>query len=164
MEKTLDIAPKLGKLLFIEALRQRRVTLIRVMETIVQMQQNYFLTGQLETLRPMVLQDVADQCGYDISTISRVSNSKYVDTDFGIISVKELFTTAISDADDNLVSNAAVMDALREVILQEDKKSPLTDEKLAVIMKEKGFPIARRTVMKYREKLGFPVARMRKEL
>lgn len=150
--------------MFIDALRQRRITLTEVMQTIVRMQRAYFLTGQIETLRPMVLQDVADQCGYDISTISRVSNSKYVDTDFGIISVKELFTTAISDADDNLVSNAAVMDALREVILQEDKKSPLTDEKLAVIMKERGFPIARRTVMKYREKLGFPVARMRKEL
>lgn len=150
--------------MFIDALRQRRITLTEVMQTIVKMQRAYFLTGQIETLRPMVLQDVADQCGYDISTISRVSNSKYVDTDFGIISVKDLFTTAISDADDNLVSNAAVMEALKEVIEQEDKKSPLTDEKLSAIMKEKGFPIARRTVMKYREKLGFPVARMRKEL
>ncbi len=150
--------------LFIDALRQRRVTLIEVMKTIVNMQRAYFLTGQVETLRPMVLQDVADKCGYDISTISRVSNSKYVDTDFGIISVKELFTTAISDADDNLVSNVAVMETLREVIEQEDKHAPLTDEKLAAIMKEKGYPIARRTVMKYREKLGFPVARMRKEL
>ena len=143
---------------------QRRITLIEVMKTIVNMQRAYFLTGQVETLRPMVLQDVADKCGYDISTISRVSNSKYVDTDFGIISVKELFTTAISDADDNLVSNVAVMETLREVIQQEDKHAPLTDEKLAAIMKEKGYPIARRTVMKYREKLGFPVARMRKEL
>lgn len=150
--------------LFIDALRQRRITLIEVMKTIVNMQRAYFLTGQVETLRPMVLQDVADKCGYDISTISRVSNSKYVDTDFGIISVKELFTTAISDADDNLVSNVAVMETLREVIQQEDKHAPLTDEKLAAIMKEKGYPIARRTVMKYREKLGFPVARMRKEL
>ena len=150
--------------MFIDALKQRRITLMQVMQTIVNMQRAYFLTGQIETLRPMVLQDVAEKCGYDISTISRVSNSKYVDTDFGIISVKELFTTAITDSEDNLVSNVAVMEALREVIMQEDKHAPLTDEKLAVIMKEKGFPIARRTVMKYREKLGFPVARMRKEL
>ena len=149
---------------FIDALRQRRITLVQVMQCIVQMQRAYFLTGQVETLRPMVLQDVADRCNYDISTISRVSNSKYVDTDFGIIAVKDLFTTGISDADDNLVSNVAVMEALREVITAEDKHAPLTDEKLAAIMKEKGFPIARRTVMKYREKLGFPVARMRKEL
>ncbi len=150
--------------LFIDALRQRRITLIQVMQTIVQMQRAYFLTGQIETLRPMVLQDVADKCGYDISTISRVSNSKYVDTDFGIISIKELFSTAIADTEDNLVSNVAVMEALREIIVQEDKQAPLTDEKLAAILKEQGFPIARRTVMKYREKLGFPVARMRKEL
>lgn len=150
--------------MFIDALRQRRITLLQVMECIVRMQRGYFLTGQIETLRPMVLQDVADKCGYDISTISRVSNSKYVDTDFGIISIKDLFTTGISDAEDNLVSNVAVMEALREVIQQENKQAPLTDEKLAAIMKEKGYPIARRTVMKYREKLGFPVARMRKEL
>lgn len=149
---------------FIDALRQRRITLVQVMQTIVQMQRAYFLTGQIETLRPMVLQDVADRCGYDISTISRVSNSKYVDTDFGIISVKELFSTAISASDDNLVSNVAVMEALREIIMQEDKHSPLTDEKLSAMLKEQGYPIARRTVMKYREKLGFPVARMRKEL
>lgn len=150
--------------MFIDALRQRRITLVQVMQCIVQMQRAYFLTGQIETLRPMVLQDVADKCSYDISTISRVSNSKYVDTDFGIIAIKDLFTTGISDADDNLVSNVAVMEALRVIIMSEDKHAPLTDEKLAAILKEQGFPIARRTVMKYREKLGFPVARMRKEL
>ena len=150
--------------MFIDALRQRRITLVQVMQCIVQMQRAYFLTGQIETLRPMVLQDVAERCNYDISTISRVSNSKYVDTDFGIIAVKDLFTTGISDADDNLVSNVAVMETLREIIMAEDKHAPLTDEKLAAILKEQGFPIARRTVMKYREKLGFPVARMRKEL
>ena len=150
--------------MFIDALRQRRITLVQVMQCIVQMQRAYFLTGQIETLRPMVLQDVAERCNYDISTISRVSNSKYVDTDFGIIAIKDLFTTGISDADDNLVSNVAVMEALRDIIMSEDKHAPLTDEKLAAILKEQGFPIARRTVMKYREKLGFPVARMRKEL
>lgn len=164
--------------IFIDTLRQRRVTLMRVMETIVQMQQNYFLTGQLETLRPMVLQDVADRSGYDITTVSRVSNSKFVDTDFGILSIKELFTTGIkvkkevagageadeADADGTLMSNAAIMEVLRELIAGEDKQHPLTDERLAQIMKEQGYPIARRTVVKYREKLGLPVARLRKEL
>ncbi len=160
--------------LFIDTLRQRRVTLMRVMETIVQMQQSYFLTGQLETLRPMVLQDVADRSGYDITTVSRVSNSKFVDTDFGILSIKELFTTGIKvkkegDTDEAnpesaLISNAAIMEVLRELIEGEDKQHPLTDEKLAQLMQEQGYSIARRTVVKYRERLGLPVARMRKEL
>lgn len=163
--------------IFIDTLRQRRVTLMHVMETIVQMQRAYFLTGQLDTLRPMVLQDVADKCGYDITTVSRVSNSKFVDTDFGIISIKELFTTGVkvnrnaegadpqaSGTADTLMSNVAIMEVLRDLIDHEDKHHPLTDEKLAQIMQEKGYPIARRTVVKYREKLGLPVARLRKEL
>lgn len=163
--------------IFIDTLRQRRVTLMRVMETIVQMQRPYFLTGQLDTLRPMVLQDVADKSGYDISTVSRVSNSKFVDTDFGIISIKELFTTGVKvnrNADggaaqetgdsDALMSNVAIMEVLRDLIDCEDKHYPLTDEKLAQLMHEKGYPIARRTVVKYREKMGLPVARLRKEL
>ena len=163
---------------FIDALRQRRVTLIRVMETIVQMQRAFFLTGQVETLRPMVLQDVAERSGYDISTISRVSNSKFVDTDFGILSIKELFTTGLkvtrqaegcdpasdSQETESVMSNVAIMEVLKELIESEDKHHPLTDEKLAQMMQEKGYPIARRTVVKYREKLGLPVARMRKEL
>lgn len=164
---------------FIDTLRQRRITLMRVMESIVQIQRAYFMTGQLESLRPMVLQDVADRSGYDITTVSRVSNSKYVDTDFGIISIKELFTTglkvsrgvegAVNDAEGSteaeaVMSNAAIMEVLREVIAAEDKHHPLTDDKLAQIMQERGCPIARRTVVKYREKLGLPVARLRKEL
>lgn len=164
--------------LFIDAISQRRVTLMRVMDAIVQLQRAYFLTGQIETLRPMVLQDVAERSGYDITTVSRVSNSKYVDTDFGILSIKELFTTGIkvsrdvegaidtasSDSTDAVMSNAAIMEALRELIETEDKQHPWTDERLAQLMVEHGYHIARRTVMKYREKMGFPVARLRKEL
>ena len=159
---------------FIDTLRQRRVTLMRVMETIVQMQRAYFLTGMIETLKPMVLQDVAERSGYDITTISRVSNSKFVDTDFGIIPIKELFTTGVKVSlnvegaevagDASMMSNVAIMEVLRELIGQEDKQHPLTDEKLAQIMNEKGYNIARRTVVKYREKLGLPVARLRREL
>lgn len=164
--------------IFIDTLRQRRVTLMRVMETIVDMQRAYFLTGQIETLRPMVLQDVAERSGYDISTVSRVSNSKFVDTDFGILSIRELFTAGVKVSHDAegaqhdeadptqgaVMSNAAIMEVLREVIDSEDKHAPLTDDKLAQIMAERGYGIARRTVMKYREKLGYPVARLRREL
>lgn len=162
--------------IFIEALRQRRLTLMHVMETIVQMQRAYFLTGQLETLRPMVLQDVAERSGCDISTVSRVSNSKFVDTDFGIFSIKELFTTGMkvtrlpetpegeATDGDAMMSNLAIMEKLGELIASEDKHQPLTDEKLAQLMKEQGYAIARRTVVKYREKLGLPVARLRREV
>lgn len=162
--------------IFIDAISQRRVTLMRVMDAIVQMQRAYFLTGQIETLRPMVLQDVAERSGYDISTVSRVQNSKFVDTDFGIIPVKDLFTTGVKvnrnvagadGAGDNaeaVMSNAAVMEVLRDLIEDEDKQHPLTDDKLSQLLAERGYPIARRTVMKYREKMGYQVARLRKEL
>lgn len=144
---------------FIDALRTRHTTLTDVMQTIVNLQRPYFLTGQIETLKPMTLQDVADRCSYDISTISRVSNSKYVDTDFGIISVKDLFTNAVADS-----NQAAVLEALRSVIDAEDKHHPLSDEALVSCMAEAGYPIARRTVAKYREMLGVPVARLRREV
>lgn len=144
---------------FIDALRTRHTTLTDVMQTIVNLQRPYFLTGQIETLKPMTLQDVADRCSYDISTISRVSNSKYIDTDFGIISVKDLFTNAVADS-----NQAAVLEALRSVIDAEDKHHPLSDEALVSCMAEAGYPIARRTVAKYREMLGVPVARLRREV
>ncbi len=144
---------------FIDALEQRRNTLMDVMQTIVEMQRPYFLTGQVETLRPMTLQDVADRCHYDISTISRVSNSKYVDTEFGIILVKDLFTNAVADS-----SQAAVVQALKQIIDAEDKHHPLTDEALAEALSRQGNKIARRTVVKYREALGYPAARLRKEV
>ncbi len=143
---------------FIDALDQRRNTLMDVMQTIVDMQRAYFLTGQVETLRPMTLQNVADRCHYDISTISRVSNSKYVDTEFGIILVKDLFTNAVADS-----NQSAVVQALKQIIDAEDKHHPLTDEALAEALSRQGHKIARRTVVKYREALGYPVARLRKE-
>ena len=143
---------------FIEALEQRRNTLMDVMQTIVSMQRAYFLTGLVETLKPMTLQDVADRCHYDISTISRVSNSKYVDTEFGIVLVKDLFTNAVADS-----NQSAIIQALKNIIDNEDKRHPLTDEALAEELSKQGNKIARRTVVKYRESLGYPVARLRKE-
>ncbi len=143
---------------FIAALEQRRDTLMDVMQTLVQMQRAYFLTGQIETLRPMTLQDVADHCNYDVTTISRVTNSKYVDTEFGIILVKDLFTNAVADS-----NQTAVMQAVKAIIDGEDKRQPLNDEALADALCRQGYKIARRTVVKYRESLGYPVARLRKE-
>ena len=144
---------------FIEALEQRRNTLMDVMQTIVSMQRAYFLTGLVETLKPMTLQDVADRCHYDISTISRVSNSKYVDTEFGIVLVKDLFTNAVADS-----NQSAIIQALKTIIDNEDKCHPMTDEALAEELNKQGNKIARRTVVKYRESLGYPVARLRKEV
>lgn len=143
---------------FIDALAQRRNTLMDVMQTIVSMQRAYFLTGLVETLKPMTLQDVADRCHYDISTISRVSNSKYVDTEFGIVLVKDLFTNAVADS-----NQSAIIQALKNIIDNEDKHHPMTDEALAEELSKQGNKIARRTVVKYRESLGYPVARLRKE-
>ena len=143
---------------FIEALEQRRNTLMDVMQTIVSMQRAYFLTGLVETLKPMTLLDVADRCHYDISTISRVSNSKYVDTEFGIVLVKDLFTNAVADS-----NQSAIIQALKTIIDNEDKCHPMTDEALAEELNKQGNKIARRTVVKYRESLGYPVARLRKE-
>lgn len=144
--------------LFIDAINQSRNTMMDVMQTIVEMQRAYFLTGQIETLRPMTLQDVADRCHYDISTISRVSNSKYVDTEFGIILIKDLFTNAVADS-----NQSAVIQALKDIIDAEDKQHPFTDEALANELARQGYQIARRTVLKYRESLGYPVARLRRE-
>jgi RNA polymerase sigma-54 factor len=144
--------------LFIDAINQSRNTMMDVMQTIVEMQRAYFLTGQIETLRPMTLQDVADRCHYDISTISRVSNSKYVDTEFGIILIKDLFTNAVADS-----NQSAVIQALKDIIDAEDKQHPFTDEALASELGRQGYQIARRTVLKYRESLGYPVARLRRE-
>ena len=149
---------------FIEALKQRRETLSKVIQVIAIMQRDYFLSGgNSDDLRPMVLQDVADRSGYDVSTISRVSNSKYIDTDFGIIPVKDLFSTAIQ-TEEGAISNVAVQEALRNLIENEDKHNPLSDDALSEQLKAKGYPVARRTVAKYREQLNFPTARLRREV
>jgi RNA polymerase sigma-54 factor len=150
--------------IFIDALHQRRHTMTVVMKVIVELQREFFLTGDRSLLRPMVLNDVATRAGYDISTVSRVTNGKYVQTDFGIFPVKQLFTEAMQTADGDTVSNAAIQQFLEHCICNEDKKNPLTDERLAALLKEAGYPVARRTVAKYREQLGYSTARLRREV
>ena len=149
---------------FIDAVKQRQETLMRTMEAIIQLQREFFLTGDEATLRPMILKDVAEKTGYDISTISRVSNSKYVQTNFGIYSLKYFFSESMQTDSGEEISTREVKKIMKEHIEAEDKRKPLTDEELASILKEKGYVIARRTVAKYREQLGIPVARLRKEI
>lgn len=149
---------------FIDAVKQRQETLMRTMEAIIQLQREFFLTGDEATLRPMILKDVAEKTGYDISTISRVSNSKYVQTNFGIYSLKYFFSESMQTDSGEEISTREVKKIMKEHIEAEDKRKPLTDEELANILKEKGYVIARRTVAKYREQLGIPVARLRKEI
>jgi RNA polymerase sigma-54 factor len=149
---------------FIDAIRQRQFTLLNTMETIAAKQQAFFLSGGDEKrLRPMILKDIAEEIGMDISTVSRVANSKYVQTEFGIYPLKFFFTEGI-ETEDGMVSNREVKKALEEIIEGESKRRPLSDDKIAAILKEKGYNIARRTVAKYREQLGVPVARLRKEV
>ncbi len=147
---------------FIDAIRQRQETLQRTMETIITLQRNFFLTGDESTLRPMILKDVAERSGYDISTISRVSNSKYVQTNFGIYPLKYFFSESMATDTGEEVSTREVKKIMKDYIDGEDKRKPLTDEELASILKEKGYVIARRTVAKYREQMDIPVARLRK--
>lgn len=149
---------------FIEAIKQRQETLQRTMETIISLQRNFFLSGDEASLRPMILKDVAERSGYDISTISRVSNSKYVQTNFGIYPLKYFFSESIQTDSGEEISTREVKAILKEYIEGEDKRKPLTDEELAALLKEKGYVIARRTVAKYREQLEIPVARLRKEI
>ncbi|MDL2277916.1 RNA polymerase factor sigma-54 [Parabacteroides sp. OttesenSCG-928-G07] len=149
---------------FIDAIKQRQETLERTMEAIVTLQHDFFLTGDEATLRPMILKDVAERAGYDISTISRVSNSKYVQTNFGIYSLKYFFSESMQTESGEEISTREVKKIMKEHIDEEDKRKPLTDEELAKILQEKGYVIARRTVAKYREQLEIPVARLRKEI
>lgn len=149
---------------FIDAIRQRQETLQRTMEAIIQLQRDFFLTGDEATLHPMILKDVAERAGYDISTISRVSNSKYVQTNFGIYPLKYFFSESMQTDSGEEISTREVKKIMKEHIDAEDKRKPLTDEELASILKEKGYIIARRTVAKYREQLDIPVARLRKEI
>lgn len=149
---------------FIDALKQRHNTLRLVMQSILDYQGDYFIDGDERKLKPMILKDIADRTGLDVSTISRVSNSKYVQTPFGIYPLKYFFTEALQNTDGDDVSTREVKTILRESIEAEDKKKPLTDEALVEILKQKSYQIARRTVAKYREQLGIPVARLRKEI
>ena len=149
---------------FIDAIKQRQQTLLLTMNSIMQYQYDYFLTGDERKLKPMILKDIADQIHMDISTVSRVANSKYVSTPYGTKLIKEFFSESMKNDQGEDVSTKEIKKILETVISEEDKKKPLTDEKLSKILKEKGYPIARRTVAKYREQLELPVARLRKEI
>lgn len=149
---------------FIDAIKQRQQTLLLTMDAIMNYQHPYFLTGDETKLRPMILKDIADIVELDISTISRVANSKYVQTNFGIFPLKYFFSESLSTDSGEEVSTREVKKILSEAIEAEEKRNPLTDEKLMDLLNERGYNIARRTVAKYREQLNIPVARMRKEL
>ena len=149
---------------FIDAIKQRQNTLMTVMEAILDYQKAYFIEGDETCLRPMILKDIADITKLDISTISRVSNSKYIQTHFGIFPLKYFFSEGLQTDTGEEVSTREIKKILEECISNEDKRKPLTDDKLTEILKEKSYNIARRTVAKYREQLDIPVARLRKEL
>lgn len=148
---------------FISAIKQRNVTLLLTMNTIYEFQHEYFDDGDETKLRPMILKNIADRTGLDVSTISRVVNSKYIETHFGIYSLKYFFSEAMHTSDGEEVSSREIKSILSECVKNEDKKTPLTDEALMIILQEKGYKIARRTVAKYREMLNISVARLRKE-
>ena len=149
---------------FIDAIKQRQQTLYNTMHTIMDYQHEFFLTGDETTLRPMILKDIAERTGLDISTVSRVANSKFVQTDFGTYRLKFFFSESLSTDSGEEVSTREVKKILSDLIEGESKKKPLSDEKLTELLQEKGYNIARRTVAKYREQLNIPVARLRKEL
>lgn len=149
---------------FIDAIKQRQYTLLNTMQSIINYQYDYFLTGDESKLRPMILKDIADRIGMDISTVSRVANSKSIQTEFGVFQLKYFFSEGISTDQGEDVSSREVKQTLKEFIENESKRKPLSDEKLEKMLNEKGYQIARRTVAKYREQLNIPVARLRKEL
>ena len=149
---------------FIDAIQQRHHTLSLTINAIIDYQKEYFLTGDEHHLKPMILKDIADKVSMDISTISRVANSKYIETPYGVKLLKSFFSEGMKDEDGNDVSTLEIKKILEQLIANENKKKPLTDDTLSKLLKDKGFPIARRTVAKYREQLDLPVARLRKEL
>ncbi len=149
---------------FIDAIRQRQETLFVTMNAIMHFQQEFFLDGEETKMKPMILKDIADMVGLDISTVSRVANSKYVETPYGTKLIKEFFSEAMTNDQGEEVSTLEIKKILKDVIDEEDKNKPLPDDQLAEILKERGYPIARRTIAKYRELLDIPVARMRKKM
>ena len=149
---------------FIDAIKQRQQTLLLTMQAILEHQQNFFMSGDESDLRPMILKDVAAATGLDISTVSRVANSKYVQTEFGTYRLKFFFNEALTTDTGEEVSTREVKRILSDLIAGEDKKNPVSDERLTELLQEKGYEIARRTVAKYREQLMIPVARLRREL
>lgn len=149
---------------YIDAINQRQNTLLQTITAIVKLQKEFFITGDEKSLKPMILKDVADITGFDISTISRVVKSKYADTPNGILYLKDLFSDSLTNDDGEEVSTKEIKMHLQEAIEKENKRKPYTDDALVGILKEKGYNIARRTIAKYREQLNIPVARLRKEL
>ena len=149
---------------FIEAIKQRNQTLIMTMSAIVNFQKEYFLSGDEKKIKPMILKDIAEEITMDISTISRVANSKYVDTPYGIKLIKSFFSEGIKNSKGEDISTIEVKKTLENIIEYEDKKKPLTDDQLTKLLNKEGYPIARRTVAKYREMIGAPVARLRRKL
>ena len=149
---------------FIDAIKQRQQTLMLTMNAIMQFQSEYFLTGDERKLKPMILKDIAETIQMDISTVSRVASSKYVSTPYGTKLIKTFFSESMKNDKGEEISTKRIKKILETVVLEEDKKKPMTDDKLALILKEKGYPIARRTIAKYREQLDIPVARLRKKI
>jgi len=149
---------------FIEAIKQRQNTLLSTMRAIVNFQQDFFKEGDESVLKPMILKNIAEKTGFDISTISRVSNSKYVQTNFGVYPLKYFFSESMQTEDGEEISTREIKKIISECIQQENKEKPLTDEQLTELLREKSYLIARRTVAKYREQLNIPVARLRKEI
>ena len=149
---------------FIDAIKQRQSTLLNTMQAIINLQSNYFMTGDETKIKPMILKDIAEKIGMDISTVSRVANSKYIQTPYGTFLLKTFFSESMQNSDGEEVSTREIKKILQDTVDSENKKSPLTDEKLAGLLKEKGYPIARRTVAKYREQLNIAVGRLRKEI
>lgn len=149
---------------FIDAIRQRQNTLLITMQAIVQFQRDFFLTGEMSQLKPMILKNISELTGFDISTISRVVSNKYVLTPYGIFPLKSFFSESLTTSDDEVISTYKVKERIQELIEKEDKRNPLTDEEIADILNKEGLNVARRTVAKYREQMKIPVARLRKEI
>ena len=149
---------------FIDAIRQRQNTLLLTMNAIIEYQKEYFIGGDEARMKPMILKDIAEMTGLDISTVSRVANSKYIQTHFGIFPLKYFFSEGLQTDSGEEVSTREIKKILEECIGNENKRKPVTDERLTEILQEKGYQIARRTVAKYREQLNIPVARLRKEI
>jgi RNA polymerase sigma-54 factor len=149
---------------FIDAIQQRQSSMLKTMKAIVHLQEEFFLTGDFKNLKPMILKDVAKLINMDISTVSRVTSSKYVQTSFGVYKLKEFFTSVLKKEDGEEISNKEIQEIITELVQIEDKKNPLTDLEISAQLKTKGYNTARRTVAKYREHIGIPIARMRKQL
>jgi RNA polymerase sigma-54 factor len=146
---------------FVNAVKQREDTMLKIMKCIVQLQQEYFLEGNIRLLKPMVLRNVSDLSGLDISTISRITGNKYAETHFGIVYLKKLFSEGIADKKGEVISNKVIQSAIKEAITNENKKRPYTDQQLVQILSANGYNIARRTIAKYREQMQIPIAQIR---